>query len=221
MFMEKLTDSRGEGPESLGSSWLPLRQASRQMGVSAATLRNWADDGRVPSYRTPGGHRRFKVDGGVKTGQPTRQQSTRWRLLEYSALGHIRVALEEWARTRSILLQVPPRARVEHRTLGREMVKLLVTALQHEGKTSEEAGARLGKRYAKLHRRYGVDTRTALVILGFFRSAFTASVIEFGFGMGEPGPEQFSAWLERVNEIIDSVTVGMLEFMSEESKPNV
>lgn len=145
----------------------------------------------------------------------------RWRLLEYSALGHIRVALEEWAGTRGILLQVPPRARVEHRMLGRELVKLLVTALQHEGKTSEEAAARLGKRYAKLHRRYGVDTRTALVILGFFRSAFTASVIEFGFGMGESGPEQFSAWLERVNEIIDSVTVGMLESMAEESKTNV
>lgn len=219
--MEKLRESHPRRTELPGGAWLPLRQASHQMGVSAATLRSWADEGRVPSYRTPGGHRRFKVDGEVPAGQPARGQSTRWRLLEYSALGHIRVALEEWAQTRGILLQVPPRARAEHRTLGRELVKWLVTALQQEGKAPEESAARLGKRYANLHRRYGVDARTALTMLGFFRSAFTASVIEFGFGMGEPGPEQFNEWLGRVNQVIDGVTLTMLESMTEETKRDV
>src|SRR5512141_491679 len=41
------------------SDWLSLAEASRVLGVSGATLRRWADDGRVPVFTTPGGHRRF------------------------------------------------------------------------------------------------------------------------------------------------------------------
>jgi excisionase family DNA binding protein len=39
--------------------WLTLGEASRFLGVDESTLRNWADAGRVPTFRTPGGHRRF------------------------------------------------------------------------------------------------------------------------------------------------------------------
>ena len=39
--------------------WLPLGAASRLVGVGPDTLRRWADTGKVDSYQTPGGHRRF------------------------------------------------------------------------------------------------------------------------------------------------------------------
>jgi excisionase family DNA binding protein len=39
--------------------WLSLGPASRMVGVDPGTLRRWADEGRVPSSTTPGGHRRF------------------------------------------------------------------------------------------------------------------------------------------------------------------
>lgn len=39
--------------------WLPLGAASRLVGVGPDTLRRWADTGKVQSYQTPGGHRRF------------------------------------------------------------------------------------------------------------------------------------------------------------------
>lgn len=39
--------------------WLPLGAAARLVGVGHDTLRRWADTGRVHSYQTPGGHRRF------------------------------------------------------------------------------------------------------------------------------------------------------------------
>ena len=41
------------------SDWLSLGPASRLVGVDPDTLRRWADEGRIPSYATPGGHRRF------------------------------------------------------------------------------------------------------------------------------------------------------------------
>lgn len=39
--------------------WLSLGPASQLLGIDPDTLRRWADDGRVPSWTTPGGHRRF------------------------------------------------------------------------------------------------------------------------------------------------------------------
>ena len=38
---------------------MSLGAVSRALGINDATLRQWADRGRLPVYRTPGGHRRF------------------------------------------------------------------------------------------------------------------------------------------------------------------
>jgi excisionase family DNA binding protein len=40
---------------------LTLTQASRALGVTPNTLRRWADRGQIPSFVTPGGHRRFSL----------------------------------------------------------------------------------------------------------------------------------------------------------------
>lgn len=49
-------------PASRPPQWLTLGEASRFLGVDASTLRAWADAGRIPTFRTPGGHRRFAQD---------------------------------------------------------------------------------------------------------------------------------------------------------------
>ena len=46
-------------PTDADDPWLPLGAASRLVGVGPDTLRRWADTGKVQSYQTPGGHRRF------------------------------------------------------------------------------------------------------------------------------------------------------------------
>lgn len=48
---------RGRGPRTLTAS-----EAAALLGVSVATVRGWADQGRLPSHRTVGGHRRFEVE---------------------------------------------------------------------------------------------------------------------------------------------------------------
>jgi len=40
--------------------WLTLGQAASYLGVAQSTLRKWTDSGRVPAFKTPGGHRRYR-----------------------------------------------------------------------------------------------------------------------------------------------------------------
>ncbi len=48
---------RDRGPRTLTAS-----EAAALLGVSVATVRGWADGGRLPSHRTVGGHRRFELE---------------------------------------------------------------------------------------------------------------------------------------------------------------
>ena len=43
-----------------GDRLLTMTQACTILGVSDTTLSKWADAGRLPATRTPGGHRRFQ-----------------------------------------------------------------------------------------------------------------------------------------------------------------
>jgi excisionase family DNA binding protein len=42
------------------TEWLTLGQAAKYLGVAQSTIRKWSDQGRVPAFYTPGGHRRYR-----------------------------------------------------------------------------------------------------------------------------------------------------------------
>ncbi|HYH60907.1 MAG TPA: helix-turn-helix domain-containing protein [Solirubrobacterales bacterium] len=44
------------------AKFLNVGQAAEYLGVSAASLRKWSNDGLVAVYRTPGGQRRYSRD---------------------------------------------------------------------------------------------------------------------------------------------------------------
>jgi excisionase family DNA binding protein len=43
-----------------GADWLTLGQAAKYLGVAQSTIRKWSDQGRLPAFYTPGGHRRYR-----------------------------------------------------------------------------------------------------------------------------------------------------------------
>jgi excisionase family DNA binding protein len=56
-MMESAESGVGRG----GTRWVTLQRACEILGVDESTLRRWADAGRLKTYRTPGGHRRFSL----------------------------------------------------------------------------------------------------------------------------------------------------------------
>lgn len=198
--------------------WLSLQKASARIGVSPATLRSWADGGRVKTFRTPGGHRRFRAqDVNSLAAAPTRADS-RWRLLENSALGKAHLAVEPKDRHLSWYEALTPNARIAHREIGRKMVRLLIDILSGRVETEGAHARALGKEYAQLERRLGINLTDAVEGFVFFRSTFLESVMEFGRGIDGLKAAEIVEWLYRLNAVIDDVLVGMIENYAHEPR---
>ena len=99
-------------PRGGESEWLTLGQAARFLGVAQSTIRKWSDQGRVPAFYTPGGHRRYR-------------RSDLERFLERSGPGGA-------TRAGPLILLVDDDAKV------RELVRV---NLEFEGYTVREAGS--------------------------------------------------------------------------------
>lgn len=46
---------------------ISISEASKLLGVSQKTIRVWEDEGKITSFRTAGGHRRYKVSDLIKS----------------------------------------------------------------------------------------------------------------------------------------------------------
>jgi excisionase family DNA binding protein len=80
-----MAESGGKARRELGGNnatdWLTLGQAARYLGVAQSTIRKWSDQGRLPAFYTPGGHRRYRqrdldafVAGSSGTTTPARSR---------------------------------------------------------------------------------------------------------------------------------------------------
>ncbi len=145
-----------------GPERLPLGEASRLLGVDPDTLRRWADDGRVPAFRTPGGHRRFeravleRLVASRRAGPDhglTSLGSTAERLSELYQRRY-REQRGAGSDTRS---RVPLAERDAFREIGRQLVDALVRHLDGTPQTraltersAVDLAAQLGERLALL-----------------------------------------------------------------------
>ena len=72
--------------------WISLRHAAEILGVHPATVRIWADNGDLPSRRTPGGHRRFRKSDVLRYAETQGElQPLEVQLIIQNALGHTRM----------------------------------------------------------------------------------------------------------------------------------
>ena len=58
--MSSYQSSAARRAPAVEPDWLTLGQAAKFLGVAQSTIRKWSDQGRVPAFYTPGGHRRYR-----------------------------------------------------------------------------------------------------------------------------------------------------------------
>jgi len=190
------------------SQWLSLRDACRQLNVSNTTLRQWADNGFLRVYRTPGGHRRFlRSDVESFANAPEKAQDhVRDDAIEGSALRKIRRRLG-----RNDVLQQPwyqsveEEGKVRMRLFGRRLLSLLLQesgARRRRQELLEEAHL-LGREYGTEMGERGVILKDTIEAFVFFRTMVLDST--------NPG-----SW-SKIIEAADRVLVGMADSYE---KPN-
>lgn len=160
-----LPDGRAGAPLDRGrragggaGRWLSINQACALLGVDQSTLRRWSDAGKVPVFRTPGGHRRYAEDD-LRTllgDGPRRQERPRLnrQVLADRSLSAYEEEYLSGARERRWFKAYSGATLDEHRRLGRRLVDLAVryaAASPHSGDRpsllidAEQIGAHYGR----------------------------------------------------------------------------
>ncbi len=158
--------------------WLTLKEAADLLGIHPATLRVWADEGAIPSFRTRGGHRRFAVeDVQAFLEKHTRGKSALARREDQGivtqALAVTRHRLPHARRGAAWYEAFDEATRERKRRQGRLLFSL---ALQYVSKPEEResilARAReLGEQYGEESVRFGVSLVETLRAIFFFKQA--------------------------------------------------
>ncbi len=187
--------------------WLALSQAAAILGVDEATLRHWADLGKVQTFRTPGGHRRFLEDdiralmAPARPGRGEVAATLRRQTLHLvSGLPARRLHAAAW------FSALDASFRTKARVHGRQVIELLA---QSVGGTAErsEVGSKLralGDNYGRELSRAGLTLSQAIEAFCFFRDLVLARAIQ-----ALPAGETQTRTMRDVGRLLDEMLLAI------------
>jgi excisionase family DNA binding protein len=190
-----------------------IGRACQLLGVNAATLRQWTSDGRLRSYRTPGGHRRFSL---AELHSLSQGQEAPTGELTDSLIGQLRSRYRGMARSphsQQGWWQVLPAAlRERFHELGEEVLLKLGDALSarspRERQRAAAEGRQIGMRYASLAREAGVDTAQAVEAYLRFRRPLL-DVLARALAAHPALGEQLGRLMRDAERFMDEVLAGL------------
>ncbi|MBN1668797.1 MAG: helix-turn-helix domain-containing protein [Anaerolineales bacterium] len=156
----------------MSSEWMSLSEIAAELGVHPSTVRNWADQGRIPVHRTQGGHRRFKrseIDLWSQSQQASLPDEA--SLVIQDAMKRTRMQISEGhLEAEAWYEKLDDEARAQYRKSGRGLLQGLMAYLSSDGLQAHAEARALGFEYASRGRRYGLSVLDATQAFLFFRN---------------------------------------------------
>lgn len=200
------------------SEWVSLRRAADILGVHPATVRNWADSGQLPSVRTPGKHRRFRVTDLHKYAQTQQETSPEMPPLEVqviiqNALGQTRMKVGDGTITNIAWYEaMTENTRQALRTQGREVLEEVRHYLAAGTPDSHLSKAiKLGERYAVRLSSDGLTLPQAVRGFFYFNDFLLNSILTWS----EITPHSANEWaalLRHVNTFTNAMLLSIIEY---------
>lgn len=192
--------------------WVSIRRAAEILGVNRATLRQWGDAGKVRTFTTPGGHRRFSEDELVSLTD-VRPATTRTGLAEvllatherYEAVARRCLAEKSWFRS------FDEAACRRFRILGSSMLNLVGAYLiggRRERDRSLAEGREVAVEYGAEAARVGLSLPDATEAFLLFRTPVLESLNRW-LRDADPARREASELSRRANYFMDQVLVSM------------
>ncbi|HYI16432.1 MAG TPA: helix-turn-helix domain-containing protein [Thermomicrobiales bacterium] len=173
--------SAGEA-ERADNTWLSIDAACKLLGVDQSTLRRWSDSGKIPVFRTPGGHRRYNEEDlrALVRGEPRRRRVSRQVLTTMSMSAYEHDYIRQ-AQSRPWYRAYDQRTLDELRPLGRRMVDLTIRYISSRGERGDiiAESREIGHEYGCCSARVGLSTSEALEAFLFFRNPVVQAVTHY------------------------------------------
>ena len=212
-------------PSESAAGWVSLGRACKRLGVNESTLRRWADEGRIRSFRTPGGHRRFDgddIEHLVSSSQARTKSGQDSESLGSLAVARIRRQIQQgkkhpagWYST------VDEASRMRFRPLGRRLVALAADCLEKRmrgGRLNDEARA-IGREYGQELARDGLALRDAVEAFTFFRRSLDETTRQLAHRSNLNVDETADAW-QQITQLADVVLMALVDAFDNETHPS-
>jgi excisionase family DNA binding protein len=191
------------------TQYLSLSAASKLLGVHSTTLRRWADQGAIPVYVTPGGHRRF-ARGDIEA-LAARQPLSTQALGSVWASKAVAVTRSELAHQHSNdrqawMRHVSDADRADWRRVGQQLMGVVLRYINgpNEDERLLDEARTIGADYARLARRAGMPLTGALEAALFFRD----SLVDAAMALPDEAhmrPEENARLLRRISRVANEV----------------
>ena len=197
--------------------WLSLGPASRMLGVDPGTLRRWADGGRVQTFTTPGGRRRFARRSLEVLARARRGERPQLAHLGATParLGAIyRRTYGEKRHADGGLPDVGSPDRASYRESGRRIVAVLLRFLDTTDEAERAAAERdahiAAVEFARLIAAEGTSVGEGVRMFVAGRRPFLAELGRVAKRRGLPA-EQLAALYEAASDLLDRLLVAFVE----------
>ena len=164
-------------PDRPDERWLTIHEACALLGVDQTTLRRWSDAGRIPVFRTVGGHRRYAESDVHALIDHNKQGARGVRTAPLAAPASPPPYLSEYlqaARDRQWFAAFDPASLDQLRSLGRDLVNLAMRYASEEPSAPDRAsliseGQRIGVIYGQQSYAAGLTTAETVEAFLYFR----------------------------------------------------
>jgi excisionase family DNA binding protein len=199
--------------------WLSLRRAADILGVHPATVRTWADEGKINARRTPGGHRRFRKSELMQYAQSYGElQPVDVQVIIQNALGQARMEIGG-----GTLSEAPwyaamgEKTRIEMRSRGRELLERLREYLATGARDEKLAPAiQLGKEYAAILSEDGLTLPQALRGFFYFGEFVINSILTWTEITPPRSAPEWANLVRQVNNFMNAMLLSLVEYYEEE-----
>jgi len=209
-------DNSAASPSTNLAQWLDLAEAARFLGIHFTTLRRWADEGKIPCVRTPGGRRRFIRDDLQAFVDRNRKRAAAPAAVVirdncageqlHARLSRHPIQQEHW------LGHLDEIQRMKFRYSGQMLLGLLMqyNSRGESGQVFLEEAERIARDYGVICRQSGMEITDTVKAFLFFRQ----SILDMIFGastLGRPDDEAGRKIFERTNGFMDALLLATIE----------
>lgn len=199
----------------MSSEWVGLRRAAEILGVHPATVRNWADSGKLPFRRTAGKHRRFNINDLTEYVDSQGDiQPIELQVIIQNALGQTRMQVgSERLESAPWYVAMSEEGKGHLREQGRRVLEAIRRYVAAGAPDANLATAiTLGKDYAGTLIADGLTLPQAMRGFYFFSDFVLNSILTWSELSPPKSSSEWSTLLRQVNTFMNTIQLSIVEY---------